>query len=84
MLVYKTYDNFLWADVTPIAESLWYQGDFDLYAIYDDESEHLIESEREMISILKEKTRVCIELCFLDDIQFLNEKYTEYVRKTEN
>ena len=50
MLVYKTYDNFLWADVTPIAESLWYQGDFDLYAIYDDESEHLIESEREMIS----------------------------------
>lgn len=82
MKVYQANDGFLWADVTPIAESLWYQGDFDLYAIYDDESEHLIESEREMISVLKDKTRVCIELCFLNDIEFLNEKYTEYIRKT--
>jgi hypothetical protein len=72
MLVFQANDGFLWADVTPIAESLWYQGDFDLYAIYDDESEHLIESEREFVSVIKEKTRVCIELCPIEEIKQLN------------
>jgi hypothetical protein len=68
MRVLKGYDGFLWADVTPIAESLWYNGNLDLFAIYDDGSEHLIESEQELILILKEKTTIAIELCLINDI----------------
>ena len=58
----------MWADVTPIAESLWYSGNLDLYAIYDDGSEHLIESEQEIDALVKEKTTIAIELCHLNEI----------------
>ena len=68
MRVLKGYDGFLWADVTPIAESLWYNGNLDLFAIYDDGSEHLIESERELNLLLKEKNTIAIELCLINDI----------------
>jgi hypothetical protein len=68
MRVLKVNDGFLWADITPIAESLWYTGDWDLYAIYDDGSEHLIESEQELESIVKEKTTIAIELCPIEEI----------------
>jgi hypothetical protein len=68
MRVLKGYDGFLWADVTPIAESLWYNGNLDLFAIYDDGSEHLIESEQELDLLLKEKTTIAIELCLINDI----------------
>lgn len=68
MRVLKGYDGFLWADVTPIAESLWYNGNLDLFAIYDDGSEHLIESEEELNLLLKEKTTIAIELCHLNEI----------------
>ena len=47
MKVLKTYDDFLWLDVTEIARSLWLAQDFELYAIYDDQSEHLINTESE-------------------------------------
>jgi hypothetical protein len=68
MRVLKGYDGFLWADVTPIAESLWYNGNLDLFAIYDDGSEHLIESEQELDLLIKEKTTIAIELCLINDI----------------
>ena len=68
MRVLQANDGFLWADVTPIAESLWYTGDWDLYAIYDDGSEHLIESEQELDSLVKEKTTIAIELCPIEEI----------------
>ena len=68
MKVLKANDGFLWADVTPIAESLWYSGNLDLYAIYDDGSEHLIESEQEIDALVKEKTTIAIELCHLNEI----------------
>jgi hypothetical protein len=74
MKVYKTWDNFLWADVTPIAESLWQSADMELYAIYDDGSEHLIESESELVSVLKDNTPICIELCNLNEIININYK----------
>ena len=72
MQVLQANDGFLWADVTPIAESLWYTGDWELYAIYDDGSEHLIESEQEFESIVKEKTTIAIELCPIEEIKQLN------------
>lgn len=68
MKVLKANDGFLWADVTPIAESLWYQGDLELYAVYSDGSEHLIESESEMVSVIKDKVTIAIELCTIDEI----------------
>jgi hypothetical protein len=68
MKVLKANDGFLWADVTPIAESLWYTGNFDLYAVYDDGSEHLIESEQELERLVKEKTTIAIELCPIEEI----------------
>jgi hypothetical protein len=72
MQVLQANDGFLWADVTNVAESLWYTGDWDLYAIYDDGSEHLIESEQELESLVKEKTRIAIELCPIEEIKPLN------------
>jgi hypothetical protein len=68
MKVLQANDGFLWADVTPIAESLWYNGNLDLFAIYDDGSEHLIESEQELDLLVKEKTTIAIELCLINDI----------------
>jgi hypothetical protein len=68
MKVLKANDGFLWADVTPIAESLWYNGNLDLFAIYDDGSEHLIESEQELDLLVKEKTIIAIELCLIEEI----------------
>jgi hypothetical protein len=68
MRVLKSCDGFLWADVTPVAESLWYNGNLDLFAIYDDGSEHLIESEQELDLLVKEKTTIAIELCLIEQI----------------
>jgi hypothetical protein len=68
MKVLQADDGFLWADITPIAESLWYTGNLDLYAIYDDGSEHQIESEQELDLMVKEKTTIAIELCHLHEI----------------
>jgi hypothetical protein len=68
MKVLKANDGFLWADVTPIAESLWYNGNLDLFAIYEDGSEHLIESEQELDLLVKEKTTIAIELCPIEEI----------------
>ena len=47
MQVLQANDGFLWADVTHIAESLWRSQEFELYAIYDDQSEHLLYRESE-------------------------------------
>ena len=72
MQVLQANDGFLWADVTNVAESLWYTGDWDLYAIYDDGSEHLIESEQELELLVKEKTTIAIELCPIEEIKPIN------------
>jgi len=68
MRVLKANDGFLWADITPIAESLWYTGDWDLYAIYDDGSEHLIEDEQDLIFYMQQKNIIAIELCPIEEI----------------
>jgi hypothetical protein len=68
MRVLKGYDGFLWADVTSIAESLWRSQEFELYAIYDDQSEHLLYKESEFEEAMKDKCIIAIELCFLNEI----------------
>jgi hypothetical protein len=72
MQVLQANDGFLWGDVTNIAESLWYNGEWDLYAIYDDGSEHLIEDEQDLIFYMQQKNIIVIELCPIEEIKLLN------------
>jgi len=72
MKVLQANDGFLWADVTPIAESLWQSQDFELYAIYNDESEHLINTENDFKDAINEKCIIAIELCFINEIKPIN------------
>tara|TARA_R110000868_G_scaffold168276_1_gene402943 strand:- start:267 stop:482 length:216 start_codon:yes stop_codon:yes gene_type:complete len=71
MKVLKTYDDFLWADVTEIARSLWLAQDFELYAIYDDQSEHLINTESEFEGTINDKCIIAIELDYIDQITLI-------------
>ena len=72
MQVLQANDGFLWGDVTNIAESLWYKGEWDLYAIYDDGSEHLLENEDDLIFYMEQKNIIVIELCPIEEIKPLN------------
>jgi hypothetical protein len=68
MKVLQANDGFLWADVTSIAESLWLRQDFELYAIYNDQSEHLIETQNDFDESIRLKDIIVIELCHLNEI----------------
>jgi hypothetical protein len=68
MKVLQVNDGFLWADVTSIAESLWLRQDFELYAIYNDKSEHLIETQNDFDESIRLKDIIAIELCHLNEI----------------
>ena len=72
MQVLQANDGFLWADVTHIAESLWRSQEFELYAIYDDQSEHLLYKESEFEEAMKDKCIIAIELCPIEEIKPLN------------
>jgi len=72
MKVYQAYDGFLWADVTEMAENLWRSQDFELYAIYEDQSEHLIYKESEFEEAMRNKCIIAIELCPIEEIEPLN------------
>lgn len=72
MQVYQAKDGFLWADVTSMAESLWLRQDFELYAIYDDQSEHLIQTQNDFDESIRLKDIIVIELCPIQEIKQLN------------
>jgi len=72
MKVLQANDGFLWADVTSIAESLWLRQDFELYAIYDNQSEHLIETQNDFDESIRLKDIIVIELCPIQEIKQLN------------
>lgn len=72
MKVLQTKDGFLWADITSMADMLWQSQDFELYAIYDDNSEHLIENEWQYLEAINENTIIAIELCNIAEIKQLN------------
>jgi hypothetical protein len=72
MKVLQANDGFLWADVTSIAESLWLRQDFELYAIYNDQSEHLIETQNDFDESIRLKDIIVIELCHIEEIKPLN------------
>ena len=72
MKVLQANDGFLWADVTDIAQSLWLSQDFEMYVIYDDQSEHLINTEIDFEDAISEKCIIAIELCFINEIKPIN------------
>lgn len=72
MKVYKAKDGFLWGDVTPMAKSLWQAQDFELYAIYEDETESLINTEDDFDDAINYNCIIAIELCPIEEIKPLN------------
>jgi hypothetical protein len=71
MKVLKTNDDFLWLDITEIARSLWLAQDFELYAIYNDQSDHLINTESEFESAINDKCIIAIGLDYIDQITLI-------------
>lgn len=55
-----TTDNFVWLNVTNKAEAIYDW--FDLYVLYDDESESLINSKEELIEALETGKTIGIEV----------------------
>lgn len=65
-MIYITEDNFVWLDVSEamkhghkMREDYWLA--HELYAVFDDGSDHLLESHDEIDEALKLNVRVCIE-----------------------
>lgn len=69
MALHKTKDNFVWLDITDRCN----KGEIDiimhneLYAVFDDDSETLLESIEEIEEALKLNLRVCIEVGYLPE-----------------
>ena len=68
MGLHKTKDNFVWLDITDRCN----KGEIDslmqwneLYAVFDDDSETLLESMEEIEEALRLDLRVCIEVGYL-------------------
>ena len=61
-MIHITKDKFVWLDVTKrIKKSpmLWVEN--ELYAVHDDESDSLLESEEEVIEAINLGLRICME-----------------------
>ena len=58
-------DGFSWWDVTDKAESLYESEAIELYVLYDDETESLIESKDELFEAINLNLRVGMELGYI-------------------
>lgn len=70
MAIHITKDNFAWLDVTEAMkqgqkkrEEYWLA--HEIYAVYNDDSESLLESHDEIDEALKLGVRICIEVGYL-------------------
>lgn len=63
-----TSDNFVWHVLTE-AEAKQALGKVEVFALYDDDSESLIESEAEIETHIRRGGYVSIEVGFIDDNQ---------------
>ena len=61
-----TRDKFSWIDVTEKAERLFKTGMLELYQLYEDESESLIQSEFDLQEALENKRPIVIENGFTE------------------
>jgi len=63
----KMNDGFCWWDVTDKAEQIFASDSIELYILYDDQSESLIESIDELIMAKSLNLKVVMELGFVND-----------------
>lgn len=63
-----TEDNFVWHVLTE-AEAKRALGQVEVYALYDDDSEALVQSEQEIEAVIHRGAYVGIEVGFIDDSQ---------------
>lgn len=62
-MIYITKDNFVWLDITESKniEDIFASHE-NLYAVYDDDSESLIESIDELMEAISIGVKICIEV----------------------
>ena len=72
MALHKTKDNFVWLDITDrcnkgekTIQELWLSQ--ELYAVFDDDSDTLLESVEELEEALRLELRICIEVGYLPE-----------------
>jgi hypothetical protein len=63
----KIDDGFCWWDVTDKAEKIFASDSIELYILYDDRSESLIESIDELIMAKSLNLKIVMELGFVSD-----------------
>jgi hypothetical protein len=57
-----TKDNFVWLIVTDNAVEIWDKKVFDLYILYDDDSESLVENYKELVLAIDNGLQIGIEV----------------------
>ena len=62
----KIVDGFVWLVVTDKAEEIYFSDLFELYALYDDGSESLIESFEHLATEIANGTNIGIECGFIN------------------
>ena len=61
-MIKVTKDNFVWLIVTDNAEEIWDKKVFDLYILYDDDSESLVENYKELVLAIDNGQEIGIEV----------------------
>lgn len=64
-MIKVTKDNFVWKIVNEKAKEVYNSGLFDLYVLYDDDSESLILNDIELNKYLEQGLDIGIEVGFL-------------------
>lgn len=72
MDILKTNDGFLWLNVTHMAIDVWHSTNFELFAIYDDGSDHLINNTNELKEAVLNNCIIAIGLDYINNIKELN------------
>jgi hypothetical protein len=72
MEILQTNDGFLWGNVTDKAKEIFNSGLFELYVVYYDGVDYLIEDFDELNEILGTGQGIYIELNHLKNIKQLN------------
>ena len=61
-MIKVTKDNFVWLIVTDNAEEIWDKKVFDLYILYDDDSESLVENYKQLVTAIDNGLDIGIEV----------------------
>lgn len=65
--LHTSKNNFCWWIVTDIAEKLFDSEAIELYVLYDDDSESLIESKEELFEAINLDLPIAMELGYIKD-----------------